>query len=179
MSDRAADGRDRPTSAVTRRALLAAGVFGFGFSGLIDVLVLHQVLQWHHLVSGIYPMDTLSGLRTNVFADGVFSIGMVLVMGTGAGLLWRAERRTAAPLAVRPLAGAAIVGLGAFDVFDAVVDHALLGLHQPVGQGGQAFSLGGPYNLHWILVSLLFVAAGYYVYSTGLRERDRDVEDRA
>jgi len=154
-------------------------VVGFGFSGLIDVLVLHHVLQWHHLLSGIYPMDTLAGLRTNVFADGLFSIAMVVVMATGAGLLWQSERRTPAPLAVRPLAGAAVVGLGVFDVFDAVVDHALLGLHQPVGPGGRPLSFGGPYNLHWIVVSLLFVAAGYYVYRTGLRERDRDVEERA
>nr|WP_233752276.1 MULTISPECIES: DUF2243 domain-containing protein [Halostella] len=164
---------------MTRRALFAAGVFGFGFSGLIDVLVLHHVLQWHHLLSGIYPMDTLDGLRVNVFADGVFSIGMVIIAGTGAGLLWQAERRTAVPLAVRPLGGTAMIGLGVFDVFDAVVDHALLGLHQPVGQGGEPLSLGGQYNPHWIAVSLLFVGAGYYVYSTGMRNRDREAEERA
>ncbi|AQL44263.1 hypothetical protein BV210_16760 [Halorientalis sp. IM1011] len=155
--------------AVTTRSLLGAGVFGFGFSGLIDVLVLHHVLQWHHLLSGLYPMHTLPGLRTNLRADGLFSIGMVLIAGVGAGLLWRAERRTTNPLAVRPVAGAALIGLGVFDVYDAVVDHALLGLHQPVGPGGTPLSLGGPYNPHWIAVSLLFVAAGYYVYRTGTR----------
>src|SRR6056297_2726959 len=70
---------------VTLRALLAAGVFGFGFSGLVDVLVLHHVLQWHHLVSGIYPMDTLAGLRTNILADGLFSLAMLVLAGIGAG----------------------------------------------------------------------------------------------
>lgn len=164
---------------VTRRALVAAGVFGFGFSGLIDVLVLHHLLQWHHLLSGLYPMDTVSGLRTNVRADGAFSLVMVIVMGVGAGLLWQAERRTDVPLAVRPLAGAAVVGLGAFDVYDAVVDHALLGLHRPVGPGGQPLSLGGQYNPHWLVVSLLFIAAGYYVYSTGVRGRSGDAEEHA
>lgn len=157
---------------VTTRALIAAGIFGFGFSGLIDVLVLHHVLQWHHLVSGIYPMNTLSGLRTNILADGLFSIGMLIIMGIGAGLLWRAERRTHVPLVVRPLAGSALIGLGVFDLYDAIVDHALLGLHQPVGAGGQPFSLGGQYNPHWAVVSLLFVAAGYYIYKTGTQERD-------
>ncbi|WP_135364646.1 DUF2243 domain-containing protein [Halosimplex halophilum] len=152
-------------------------MFGFGFSGLIDVLVLHHVLQWHYLLSGIYPMDTLAGLRTNVLADGLFSLGMLTVAGVGAGLLWRSERRTDAPLAVRPLVGAAVVGLGAFDVFDAVVNHAVLGLHRPMGSGGRPLSLGGRYNPHWIAVSLLFVAAGYYVYRTGTRDRD-DADDR-
>jgi len=158
--------RDARTT-VTRRALIAAGVFGFGFSGLIDVLVLHHILQWHHLLSGIYPMNTLKGLRTNLLADGVFSVVMLLIMGVGAGLLWQSERRTDSPLAVRPLFGAAIIGLGVFDVYDSVVDHALLGLHQPVGPGGQSLSLGGAYNPHWIVVSLLFVIAGYYIYRTG------------
>ena len=175
MSDQTTRTRRR----VTRRALLAAGVFGFGFSGLIDVLVLHHILQWHHLLSGIYPMNTLDGLRTNILADGLFSVGMILIMGVGAGLLWQSERRTAVPLAVRPLAGAAVIGLGIFDVYDAIVDHALLGLHQPVGSGGQPLSLGGQYNPHWIVVSLLFVAAGYYVYRTGMREGMGDSDDHA
>ncbi|WP_336002591.1 DUF2243 domain-containing protein [Halorientalis halophila] len=170
---------DRERRVVTRRALLAAGVFGVGFSGLIDVLVLHHVLQWHHLVSGIYPMDTVAGLRTNVRADGLFSLAMLFVAGVGAGLLWRAERRTEAPLAVRPLAGAALVGLGAFDLFDAVVDHAVLGLHWPVAAGGEPLSWGGPYNPHWIAVSLLLVAAGYYVYRAGTATRDGNPGDEA
>ena len=178
MVDHQATTASHGRTAVTRRGLLAAGVFGFGFSGLIDVLVLHHVLQWHHLVSGIYPMDTVDGLRINIFADGLFSVGMLVIAGIGAGLLWRAERRTVAPLAVRPVAGAAVIGLGVFDVFDAVVDHALLGLHQPVGPGGQPLSVGGRYNPHWIVVSLLFVAAGYYLYSTGIKRRRTNADER-
>ena len=149
---------------VTRRALLSAGVFGFGFSGLIDVLVLHFVLQWHHLLSGIYPQTTMAGLRTNMLADGLFSVAMLVVMCVGAGLLWQSERRTDVPLAVRPVAGAAVIGLGAFDLYDVLVDHVLLGLHQPLSQGGR-------YNLHWAVVSLLFLAAGYYIYRTGVKRR--------
>lgn len=157
---------------VTIQALLAAGIFGFGFSGLIDVLVLHHVLQWHHLVSGMYPMNTLSGLRTNILADGLFSIGMLIIMSIGASLLWRSERRTDVPLAVRPLAGSALIGLGVFNLYDGVVDHALLGLHQPLSQGGQ-------YNPHWIVVSLLVIIAGYYVFRTGTREQDDEITETA
>ncbi len=177
MGGRTTSAANRAHNVITRRSLLAAGVFGFGFSGLIDVLVLHHILQWHHLVSGLYPMNTLNGLQTNILADGLFSVGMLIIMGVGAGLLWQSERRTDVPLAMRPLAGAAIIGLGVFDVYDSVVDHALLGLHQPVGPGGQPLSFGGQYNPHWLVVSLLFIAAGYYVYRTGLQERARGAEE--
>ena len=164
MSD-AADRSRRLADDVSRRALVGAGVFGFGFSGLIDVLLLHLILQWHHLLSGIYPMSTLVGLRTNILADGWFSIGMIVIAGIGAGVVWRAERRTREPLAIRPIAGSAVVGLGVFDLYDVVVDHALLGLHQPLSMGGQ-------YNPHWAVVSLLIIGAGAYIYRTAIGTDD-------
>lgn len=141
------------------------GIFGFGFSGLIDVLVLHHVLQWHHLLSGIYPMSSLDGLRTNIRADGLFSITMLTIMCVGGGLLWQSERRTDVPLAMRPLVGSAIIGLGVFDLYDVIVDHVILGLHQPLSQGGY-------YNLHWAVVSLLIVVAGIYIYQTATHARN-------
>lgn len=154
------------------RPLLAAEAFGFGFSGLIDVLIIHHILQWHHLLSGIYPINTLNGLRTNIFADGLFSIGMILIAGIGAGLVWRSERRTEDVLPIRPIAGAAVIGLGIFDLYDAIVDHAILGLHQPLSQGGQ-------YNPHWAVVSILIILGGLYIYRTEVEkpseERERSV----
>lgn len=166
----ASAGSRRLANRVTTRALVAAGTLGFGVSGLVDVLILHHVLQWHHLLSGIYPMDTLDGLRTNIFADGLFSLAMLAIAGVGAGLLWRAERRADAPLSTRPLAGMALIGLGVFDLFDVVVDHVLLGLHQPL-------SRGGAYNLHWAAVSLLIVVAGVYVYRTGIETTAGDAAE--
>jgi len=142
-----ATGADDPSRRVSSRGLLGAGVFGFGFSGLFDVLLLHHVLQWHHLVSGYYPTTTVAGLRTNLLADGLFS------------------------LALRPLAGVAVVGLGAFDLFDVVVNHALLGAHH-------ALSRGGAYDPYWAAVSLAVVGVGAYVYRTGVAGRDRAGEAR-
>ncbi|MFC7157496.1 DUF2243 domain-containing protein [Halomarina halobia] len=160
MSDRPASEGPAPDGERTRRALLAAGIFGFGFSGLIDVVVLHHVLQLHHLVSGIYPTSTVAGLRTNVRADGLFSVATLVIASVGAGLLWRAERRASAPLALRPIAGAAVIGLGLFDLFDVVVNHTLLGLHHATDGPGY-------YDPHWAVISLLIVGAGAYVYWTG------------
>jgi uncharacterized membrane protein len=37
-----------------------------------DGIVLHEILQWHHMVSHVddYPLDTRAGLKVNVLADG-------------------------------------------------------------------------------------------------------------
>lgn len=141
----------------TRRGLVGAGVFGFGLSAVVDVVLLHLVLQWHHLISNVVTPATLSGLRTNLVADGLFTLAMLLVASAGAGVVWRAERRAVEPLPARALAGAALFGLGAFDVFDVVVDHWLLGLHHAVGMDGR-------YDPHWFVVSVLVAAAGLLVY---------------
>ena len=101
---------------------------------------------------------------SNVLSDRLFAFAMLVIMGVGAGLLWQSERRVEVPL-LDATAGRVrrLVGLGAFDLYDVIVDHVVLGLHQPISQGGR-------YNLHWIVVSLLFLAAGYYVYRTGTEE---------
>lgn len=151
------------------QGVVGAGVLGFGFSGLVDVLVLHHVLQIHHLVSNVYDPTTLAGLRTNILADGLFSLGMLLILGVGAGVVWTAERRASRPLRLKPLAGATILGIGLFDLFDVVVDHTLLGLHHATD--GPGF-----YDPHWAVVSLLVVGAGAYLYRHGQSERTRQSE---
>ena len=144
----------------TRRGLVAAGVAGFGFSGLVDVLLLHLVLQLHHLVSGLVDPSSLAGLRTNLVADGLFSLAMLAVMLAGLGWLWRVERRTRSPLAVTPLAGAGLLGLGLFDLFDVLVNHYVLGLHH---------ATHGPGNFDplWVVVSVAFVAGGFLLWRSG------------
>lgn len=135
------------------RGLLAAGVAGFGFSGLLDVLVLHLVFQVHHLVSGVYDPDRLETLRVNVLADGLFSLAMLAVMLAGFAWIWRIERRDGPPLALTPLAGAGLVGLGTFDLFDVLVNHYALGLHHATHGPGEFDPL-------WAVVSVGFVGGG-------------------
>jgi uncharacterized membrane protein len=56
---------------------LPAFVLGLGFGGFIDGIVLHQLLQWHHLLTGSdsHPMTTVAGLETNTLADGFSTLG--------------------------------------------------------------------------------------------------------
>jgi len=57
------------------RSITPAGIFlGVGFGGFVDGIVLHQILQWHHMFTstdtdnvGIpyYSKDTVGGLEIN------------------------------------------------------------------------------------------------------------------
>ena len=101
----------------------AGGVFGFGFGGLVDGVVLHQVLQWHHLVSDDVTTTTVAGLETNTLADGLFHVAALLVVVVGVALLWRAARDG------RAAAGGVLTGWGVFHLVDEVLFHLVLDLH--------------------------------------------------
>ncbi|PSQ35674.1 DUF2243 domain-containing protein [Halobacteriales archaeon SW_10_66_29] len=111
------------------RILLGSGIFGFGLGAVGDVALFHHVLQWHHLLSARVDPSTLDGLRRNLLADGVFSLAMLGVMLAGTGIVWRNLNRTEATQPMVRLVGATLVGAGAFNLFDGVVDHYILNLH--------------------------------------------------
>ncbi|UPW01581.1 DUF2243 domain-containing protein [Halorussus gelatinilyticus] len=139
-----------------RTVLFGAGVFGFGLGALLDVLVFHLILQWHHLLSDFFTPSTLAGLRTNVYWDGLFSLAMVGVMAAGMGTVWRALNGTSESYSAVRAFGSLLVGAGLFNVFDGTVDHYVLGIHDAV-HGTQAF------NPHWVGASLLLLGTGILV----------------
>jgi uncharacterized membrane protein len=53
-----------------------AGIFlGLGLGGFFDGIVLHQVLQWHHmLTSAGDPANNLDNLELNVMWDGLWNL---------------------------------------------------------------------------------------------------------
>jgi uncharacterized membrane protein len=117
-----------PTRGAWLRAALPLVVTGFGLGAFLDGIVLHQVLQWHHLVIEYRSADDLEGLEVNTFWDGVFHLVAWAVVVVG--LLWTGRRR--AQLRVVPwraLLGALLVGWGSFNITDQVVFHLLLEAH--------------------------------------------------
>ncbi|HSK98229.1 MAG TPA: DUF2243 domain-containing protein, partial [Euzebyales bacterium] len=74
-------------------------VTGIGLGGFFDGIVLHQVLQWHHMLSNteadrfgiaVYDEGTVAGLRVNVLWDGLFHVTTYILVLVGLLLLWRA-----------------------------------------------------------------------------------------
>ena len=141
----------------SRRSFVAgSALFGFGLGGLMDGIVLHQLLQWHHLVSSKVTTGVVPGLRTNVFWDGVFHLATALVLLGGFALLWGAWRRPPRGGRLGELVGIVLVGWGAFHVVDQLVFHLLLGLHDI----REAVEHPGLYNWGYFVLGLVIAAVG-------------------
>ena len=135
-----------------RRALPAV-VLGVGLGGFLDGIVLHQVLQWHHLVSSVESDATLAGLETNTFWDGVFHLGTWLVTVLGVALVLRAWQRDGA-LPPATLLGLTLVGWGLFNVVDQLAFHLTDVHHIREGDDAQA------YDWAFFALGLLLIAVG-------------------
>jgi uncharacterized membrane protein len=108
---------------------LPAILFGLGLGGFWDGIVLHQVLQWHHLVSHVVPPDTRANLQLNTTLDGLFHLAAWVVTLAGAALTWRAMGRTRARPAGRVLVGGLLAGWGGFNLVEGLIDHQILEIH--------------------------------------------------
>lgn len=115
-------------SRLGRFPLFPGILLGVGIGGMVDGIVLHQLLQWHHMVSGWYPPTSLENLRINTVADGLFHSVTWLVIVAGVFSLWQAAQKTAPP-SLRWFAGTLLVGWGLFNLAEGVIDHAILGVH--------------------------------------------------
>ena len=59
-------------------------LFGLGFGGFVDGIVLREILQWHHMISGAQSSETLAGLELNVVADGFLHVVTWLLVMAGS-----------------------------------------------------------------------------------------------
>ena len=114
----------------TGRGLVLPGlVLGLGLGGFVDGIVLHQLLEWHHMLSGWYPDTTGAHMRINMVADGLFHLACLLLVTVGLVFLVRSARHLGGPSAARRLSGWMLAGWGVFNLLEGTVDHQVLGVH--------------------------------------------------
>jgi uncharacterized membrane protein len=105
-------------------------LFGLGLGGFFDGILLHQVLQWHHmLTSAGYPPDSVHNLKVNTLWDGFFHLSTYIFVVLGLFILWRAARRTHVRWSGKLLAGTMLMGFGLFNLAEGIIDHQILGIH--------------------------------------------------
>jgi uncharacterized membrane protein len=114
-----------------KRVIWAGLLLGIGLGGFFDGIVLHQILQWHHMLTsqGNYPATTVAGLEVNTLWDGFFHAFTYVATIAGLFLLWSAARKPHAAWPTSFLIGLLLMGWGSFNLVEGVIDHQLLGIH--------------------------------------------------
>jgi uncharacterized membrane protein len=144
---------------------------GLGLGGFIDGIVLHQILQWHHLLTDTaeHPMTTVKGLEANTLADGVFHLATWVLVAIAMVLMVRAWQRGELAPPWRAHLGMLLAGWGVFNVVEGLIDHQLLGIHHVRDD------LGGPlgWDLGFLVFGVLLIVGGLLLARTGERVRSR------
>jgi uncharacterized membrane protein len=119
------------TTAPDRSFPTSAGIFfGLGLGGFFDGIVLHQILQWHHMATSAgYPADSVENLKFNTFLDGLFHAATWIFVVIGLLLLWRTAHRNHLWWSGKMLAGTMLMGFGLFNLVEGTINHHLLKLH--------------------------------------------------
>lgn len=146
--------------------LITAGVLlGLGLGGFVDGIVLHQILQWHHMLSSIRPATTVSEMELNMVWDGLFDATTWVMTVVGLVLLWRAGKRDDVPWSSKTFVGSILLGAGAFNLVEGLIDHQILGIHHVKP---------GPNELAWdigfLALGALLAVAGWILLRVGQQE---------
>jgi uncharacterized membrane protein len=150
-------------------------LLGLGLGGFVDGIVLHQLLQWHHLVSDVdaYPTSTVAGLQANTMADGFFHAAMWVLVLAGTVTMLKAWRDGRLAPSWSFHVGLLLTGWGVFNLVEGLVDHHLLGVHHVRDD------LGAPvaWDVGFLVVSLVLVVAGLVLHRTGARAMTPQAQD--
>ncbi|MEX0780227.1 MAG: DUF2243 domain-containing protein [Balneolales bacterium] len=119
----------------TKKAKVGAILLGIGLGGFADGIFLHQILQWHHMLSSVMPPMDMPAMEINMRWDGYFHAFDWIVTVVGIFTLWNAGRHTEPLPQSSWFAGWLLFGWGIFNFVEGLVNHHLLGVHHVRYQG--------------------------------------------
>ncbi|MGW8376637.1 DUF2243 domain-containing protein [Streptomyces sp. ODS28] len=156
-----------------RKGITLPGILlGVGLGGFVDGILLHQLLQWHHMLTSAatshiglrpYPADTVPGLRMNTVWDGVFHTVCWLSVLSGLAVLHsRVTHDRRRVWGSRVLWGWILAGWGLFNLVEGVLDHHILGIHHVRSGPGQLW-----WDLGFLALGALLLAGGWALQRSG------------
>ncbi|WP_431986853.1 DUF2243 domain-containing protein [Streptomyces griseoflavus] len=147
-------------------------VLGVGLGGFVDGILLHQLLQWHHMLTSTnhdhigvkyYNPKTVSGLEMNTVWDGIFHTVCWIAVLLGLAILYsRVTHNRRRVWTSRVLWGWVLVGWGLFNLVEGVLDHHILGIHHVYAGEGQLW-----WDIGFLVLGALLVACGYLLQRSG------------
>jgi len=115
---------------VRRLSVKPGFLIGAALTGFFDGVVLHQILQWHHMIciEAHCAVKTVETLQRQNYYDGLFHATMLAVLLVG---LWQliAEVARGITISQRRFWGAALFGGGVFNVVEGIIDHHIFEIH--------------------------------------------------
>ncbi|MBD0420094.1 DUF2243 domain-containing protein [Streptomyces sp. TRM S81-3] len=170
MATTAGDARTAPTPPVSIR--LPGILLGVGLGGFVDGILLHQLLQWHHMLTSTdhdrigvkyYSPRTVSGLEMNTVWDGIFHAVCWIAVLVGLAVLYsRVTHNRRAVWRSRVLWGWVLAGWGLFNLVEGLLDHQILGIHHVHGGPHQAW-----WDAGFLVLGALLLAGGYLLQRGG------------
>jgi len=152
---------------MSRSRVLFGGslLLGAGLGAFLDGIALHQVLQWHAMLSStLAPLDLVSS-KVNMFWDGVFHLYSWVATVVAIAIVVQEIPKAAPEVRRKALCGGALAGWGFFNLVEGLIDHQIFGLHHVHP---------GPDELAWdvaFLVSgLVLIVLGFAIALPVLRE---------
>jgi uncharacterized membrane protein len=134
-------------------------MLGVGLGGFVDGILLHQILQWHSMLSARLPPLSMMNMKTNMTADGLFHSAMLLVTLVGVAFLWSALKNRREPVpSGAALWGYMLAGWGWFNLVEGLVDHHILNLHH-------VLEALGPSMWDWLVLAsgVLLIGVGHWL----------------
>ncbi|SEQ15030.1 DUF2243 domain-containing protein [Streptomyces radiopugnans] len=129
-----------------RRSLAVCALIGAALMAAVDEIVFHQLLNWHHFYDRSTP-------PIGLLSDGLLHTAELL--GLVAGFVLHADMRRRGTLSPAHARAGLFLGLGAFQLFDGIVDHKVLRIHQ-IRYGADLL----PYDLAWNGLGLALLGVG-------------------
>ncbi len=131
-------------------------IIGIGMGGFVDGILLHQLLQWHQMISNqLEPVD-LTSKNINMFWDGIFHVITWTATLTGILFMWRSRKNSHLNLSNWLFAGGLIAGWGIFNFIDSIFNHYLFGFHN-VRENVVGIEW---WNLGFLIVAVLLILIG-------------------
>lgn len=145
--------------------LTTAMILGIGLGGFVDGIVLHQILQWHEMLSAKIPPTDYLGKTVNMFWDGVFHAFTLLVTFVGMVMLWKLLQRQDISRSGYLLTGGLLLGWGVFNLAEGVIDHQILKLHNV----RELVADKEIWNAGFLGFSILLILGGYLLARQGAK----------
>ena len=133
-----------------KRTVLAGFLLGVGTVAMLDEVVFHQLLHWHHF----YDRSTTAA---GLVSDGLFHA--FSWFATVAALVMVSGLRRERVFRAGAFAAGWLTGAGLFQLYDGLVQHKLMGLHQIRYEVPLA-----PYDVTWNVTAAVILAAGVLLW---------------